>query len=64
VLPGKVRARLAIEAGATLSWWKYVGTEGRVIGLDRFGASGKGPEVMAHFGFTAEHIRLEIEELL
>jgi transketolase len=35
-----------------------------VIGLDRFGASGKGPEVMAHFGFTAERIQREIEELL
>lgn len=64
VLPPAVRARLAIEAGATLSWWKYVGSEGRVIGLDRFGASGKGPEVMAHFGFTAERIQREIEELL
>ncbi len=64
VLPRGVRARLAIEAGATLSWWKYVGSEGRVMGLDRFGASGKGPEVMAHFGFTAERIRREIGELL
>ncbi len=64
VLPRAVRARLAIEAGATLSWWKYVGSEGRVIGLDRFGASGKGPELMAHFGFTAERIRRELGELL
>ncbi len=64
VLPPSVRARVAIEAGATLSWWKYVGSEGRVIGLDRFGASGKGPEVMAHFGFTAERIRQAISELI
>ena len=64
VLPPAVRARVAIEAGATLSWWKYVGTEGRVIGLDRFGASGKGPEVMAHFGFTPERVQREIGELL
>ncbi len=64
VLPRAVRARLAIEAGATLSWWKYVGSDGRVIGLDRFGASGKGPEVMAHFGFTAERIEREIGELI
>ena len=64
VLPRAVGARLAIEAGATLSWWRYVGGEGRVIGLDRFGASGKGPEVMAHFGFTVERIQREIGELL
>ena len=64
MLPRAVRARVAVEAGATLSWWKYVGSEGRVIGLDRFGASGKGPEVMTHFGFTSERIQREIEALL
>ena len=56
VLPRAVRRRLAVEAGATLSWWRYVGIEGRVIGIDHFGASGKGAEVLAHFGFTAEHV--------
>ncbi len=64
VLPHSVRRRLAAEAGATLSWWGYVGNEGRVIGVDRFGASGKGPELLAHFGFTAEHIAREAGELL
>lgn len=64
VLPRAVRARVAVEAGATLSWWKYVGMDGRVIGLDHFGASGKGPQVMAHFGFTAEHVQREIGEVL
>jgi transketolase len=53
-----------VEAGATLSWWRYVGTEGRVIGIDRFGASGKGAELLAQFGFTAEHIAREAGELL
>jgi transketolase len=42
VLPRAVRRRLAVEAGATLSWWRFVGCEGRVIGIDRFCASGKG----------------------
>ena len=64
VLPRSVRRRLAVEAGATLSWWRYVGTEGRVIGIDRFGASGKGAELLAHFGFTAEHVGREASELL
>jgi transketolase len=53
-----------VEAGATLSWWRYVGSEGRVIGIDHFGASGKGAEVLAHFGFTVEHVSREVDELL
>ena len=64
VLPRSVRRRLAVEAGATLSWWRYVGAEGRVIGIDRFGASGKGAEVLTHFGFTAEHVHRALSELL
>jgi transketolase len=64
VLPPAVRRRLAVEAGATLSWGRYVGYEGRVIGIDRFGASGKGAAVLAHFGFTVEHVNQELGELL
>jgi transketolase len=51
VLPAGV-PKLAVEAGATLGWWKYVGLDGDVIGLDRFGASAPGPKVMAELGFT------------
>ena len=64
VLPPAVRARLAVEAGATLSWWRYVGMEGRVIGLDRFGASGKFADVYPHFGFTVDNISREVRTLL
>ena len=64
VLPRTVRRRLAVEAGATLSWWRYVGTEGRVIGIDRFGASGKGAQAPAHFGFTVDHVHRAVGELL
>jgi transketolase len=64
VLPPAVRRRLAVEAGATLSWWRYVGMEGRVIGLDRFGASGKFADVYPHFGFTTDNIAQQIGELL
>ena len=64
VLPRAVRRRVAVEAGATLSWWRYVGIDGRVIGLDEFGASGKGAELFAHFGFTVERIQREVGVLL
>jgi transketolase len=64
VLPRAVTRRLAVEAGATLGWWRYVGTAGRVLGIDRFGASGKAADVFPHFGFTADNIALEIRQLL
>ena len=55
VLPKGVR-RISIEAGSTSGWWKYVGLDGVTIGIDRFGESGTGPALFAHFGFTADHI--------
>jgi transketolase len=64
VLPPTVRKRLAVEAGATLSWWRYVGMDGQVLGIDRFGASGKYADVYPHFGFTADNIARHISELL
>lgn len=56
VLPPSVTKRVAIEAGVTQAWYKYVGFDGAVIGLDRFGESGPGDEVMKHFGFTTENV--------
>ncbi|HEV3034257.1 MAG TPA: transketolase [Solirubrobacteraceae bacterium] len=56
VLPPGVRARLAVEPGASMSWWKWVGIDGDVVGLDRFGASAPGATVLAELGFTAENI--------
>jgi transketolase len=64
VLPRAVRKRLAVEAGATASWWRYVGMDGQVLGIDRFGASGKFSDVYPHFGFTADNIARHISELL
>ncbi|MDR3532395.1 MAG: transketolase [Rhodopila sp.] len=55
VLPPGIR-RVAVEAGATMCWYKYVGLEGAVVGLDRFGESAPGGAVMKYFGFTAEHV--------
>jgi transketolase len=63
VLPKAVRRRLAVEAGATLGWWHYVGAEGRVLGIDRFGESGKASDLFPHFGFTADNVAKQIEEL-
>jgi transketolase len=64
VLPRAQTRRLAVEAGARQSWWRYVGSAGRVLGIDRFGASGKLADVFPHFGFTADNIGRQIRELL
>ena len=53
VLPDGVSNRVAIEAGATMSWWKYIGLKGTVIGLDRFGASAPYNVLFEKFGITA-----------
>ncbi len=63
VLPAKV-PKLAIEAGATLGWWKYVGADGDVLGLDRFGASAPGPKAMAELGFSAENAVARAKKLV
>jgi len=63
VLPAGV-PRLAVEAGATLGWWKYVGLDGDVIGLDRFGASAPGPVVFKELGFTAENVAAHAKKLV
>ncbi|MFI4869202.1 MAG: transketolase [Steroidobacterales bacterium] len=62
VLPSAVTARVAVEAGSTGLWWRYVGTHGRIIGIDHYGASGKGPELMKKFGFTADNVERAIHE--
>jgi transketolase len=55
VLPRGV-PRVAIEAGVSDLWWKYVGLDGAVIGLDRFGESAPAPDLFRHFGFTPERV--------
>ncbi|HXN36982.1 MAG TPA: transketolase [Solirubrobacteraceae bacterium] len=64
VLPRQVTARLAVEPGATMSWWKWVGSDGDVLGLDRFGASAPGPTVLKELGFTAENIAARARAVL
>jgi transketolase len=64
VLPASCTRRLAVEAGATQSWWRYVGSQGRVMGIESFGASGKGPDLFKHFGLTAADLKAQVEQLL
>jgi transketolase len=60
----EVKLRVAVEAGVTTGWYKIVGRDGLVIGLDRFGLSGKGQEVGEELGFKAEKVAAEIEAAL
>jgi transketolase len=55
VMPANV-PKLAVEAGSPLGWWKYVGKDGDVIGLDRYGASAPGPIVLEKLGFSAGNV--------
>ena len=64
VLPAAVSARVAIEAGVTEGWWRFVGTQGRVIGLDRFGESAPASELFEHFGFTTENVVAVAKDVL
>lgn len=64
ILPKKITKRLAIEAGVPDYWYKYVGLEGKTIGLERFGESAPGSIVMEHFGFSEENIVKCAKEML
>jgi transketolase len=64
VLPLTVEKRLAVEAGATLGWYKYVGLKGSVIGIDRFGASAPARVLFDKFGFSVENIVTQAKKLL
>lgn len=63
VLPGAVRRRVAVEAGHTDCWYKYVGLDGKVVGLRSFGESAPGGDVMKHFGFDAGTVVATVESL-
>lgn len=64
VLPSGVRTRLAVEAGSTLGWHKYVGLDGDVLGIDRFGASAPGGVVFRKLGFTPGNVARHARALL
>lgn len=56
ILPKAVRKRVSVEAASTLGWERFTGDEGVAIGIDHYGASAPGEEIMKQFGFTAEHV--------
>ncbi|NLC70877.1 MAG: transketolase [Desulfuromonadaceae bacterium] len=64
ILPPAVKKRIAVEAGVSQGWYKYVGPEGTVIGVDTFGASAPGGLTLKNFGFTVENILKKVKELL
>ncbi|HEX8737669.1 MAG TPA: transketolase [Pyrinomonadaceae bacterium] len=64
VLPSKIRARLAIEAGASLGWAKYVGDAGDTLTVDKFGASAPAEDVFRDYGFTIENVIKKAKKLL
>ena len=63
VLPSSVLARVAIEAAHSDYWYKYVGLDGRVVGMNSFGESAPAGDLMRHFGFTVENVVQVAEEL-
>jgi transketolase len=62
VLP-KGMPRVAVEAGVSGSWWKYVGLEGRVVGIDRFGESAPAADVYKFLGIDAEHVVAAVQAI-
>ena len=64
ILPNSIRARIAVEAGVSDFWRKYVGLDGDVVGIDQFGASAPGNILMEHFGFMTENIIKRARALL
>lgn len=63
VLPTAVRKRLAVEMGASLSWYKYVGLDGDVLAIDTFGASAPAGKVLDEYGFNLENVKAKISAL-
>jgi transketolase len=64
VLPPTIKKRVTVEAGSPIGWHRWAGDEGAVIGVERFGASAPGQDVLTHLGFTAEHVAAAALRLL
>ncbi len=64
VLPSDVLARVAVEAGHRDFWYKYVGIDGRIVGMDSFGESAPAKDLMEHFGFTVTNVVAAVEDCL
>jgi transketolase len=64
VIPKSVKKRVGIEMASTLGWERYIGDEGTVIGINRFGASAPGNVIMKEYGFTVENVVAQVKQLL
>jgi len=64
VLPAAVTARVAVEAAVTQGWYKYVGLNGAVVGIDRFGESAPAPELFKEFGFTVDNVVKTVKSVM
>ncbi|WP_249869663.1 transketolase [Oceanobacillus saliphilus] len=64
VIPPQVKARVGIEMASSFGWARYVGDQGAIIGIDRFGASANGEKVMEEYGFTVENVVNHVEKVL
>lgn len=64
VLPNNVRARVAVEAGSSCCWFKYVGLDGKVIGMDTFGASAPADKLFEKYGFSTQNIVRVVKETI
>jgi transketolase len=64
VLPAAVRARVAVEAGIQDYWYRFVGLDGRIVGMNSFGASAPAGDLFKHFNITVEAVQAAVEELL
>ncbi|TVZ80240.1 transketolase [Aeribacillus composti] len=64
VLPSSVTKRLAIEMASSLGWERYVGSEGEILAIDKFGASAPGEKIISEYGFTVENVVEKVKELV
>lgn len=64
VLPPTIDQRIAVEAGTSFGWERWIGANGTTLTIDRFGASAPGGEVLARYGFTADHLVAKVKDML
>jgi transketolase len=64
VFPKNIRRRLAVEAGSSMPWYRYVGLDGRVVAMDHFGSSAPAEVLSQQYGFTVEHVLEVAEDML
>jgi transketolase len=64
VLPAAAKARVVVEAGVSAGWASFAGDRGRIIGIDRFGASAPARELFEHYGLTVENVSQAVRDSL